>query len=65
MMVGICYKFETKLDDEEINNVKDVEFYEDFVEIIFNNKEEQYEKGIKTIKSIPRELLNSLYIKDF
>lgn len=62
MIVGICYKVETGLDSEELNNVVDIQFYENCIELTFNNSESQLKKEIITIKSIPRELLNSLYI---
>ena len=62
MTVGICYKHETGLDNEEIKNVSDIQFYENCIEITFNDRKNQLKKEIIIIKSIPRELLNSLYI---
>ena len=64
MVVGICYKNETGLDNEEITNVEDIQFYENCIEITFNDSENQLKKEIIIIKSIPRELLNSFYITD-
>lgn len=65
MTVGICYKDETGFDNEELNNVVDIQFYENCIEITFNDSEAQLKKEIVIIKSIPRELLNSLLISDF
>lgn len=64
MTVGICYKVETGLDNEELKNVVDIQFYDNCIEITFNDSEAQLKKEIIIIKSIPRELLNSLYIGD-
>ena len=62
MTVGICYKVETGFDNEELKNVVDIQFYEDCIEITFNDSVDQLKKEISITKSIPRELLNSLYI---
>lgn len=62
MTVGICYKVETGFDNEELKNVVDIQFYDNCIEITFNDSVDQLKKEISIIKSIPRELLNSLYI---
>lgn len=64
MTVGICYKTRTGFDNEELKNVVDIQFYEDCIEITFNDSEDQLKKEISITKSIPQELLNSLYITD-
>lgn len=65
MKVQICYKNETRLDDEILENVEDINIYDDDVEITFNNSKSQYEKNIRVTKLIPKELLNSFGTYDF
>ena len=62
MKVLINYKEETRLDDEEFENVKNINIYDQEIDFIYNNSITQCEKGIEIMKTVPRELINSYWV---